>query len=166
METKIFYNINQIHKLAKKYPDIVMDETEDVMSVIVARLEKEVAERTPAGVGGAAGLRGSIEGKVLTFGRTVYGSVDTPLEYGEVRELGRRPGKGFPPPGPIELWVRSILGVDEKKVKSVAFLVARKIAVKGFEGAHMFERAWEENEGWIMDQLDNIYGKVVKRLEQ
>ncbi len=165
MEVKTLININEIQELVKKYPDVVHAETMAVMKIIVARLEKEVTEGTPAGVGGAAGLRGSIYGEVVSMaGSSVEGVVGTPLEYGEVVEMGRRPGKGFPPIAPITLWAIRKLGVADKEAKSVAFLIARKIAKKGFEGAHMFQKAWDKNERWVMDQLQTIPGRVVDRL--
>ena len=165
MEIKVNILINEIQGLVKKYPDVVRAETVAVMDIIVARLEKEVIERTPAGVGGASGLRGSIHGEAVSVaGSSVKGVVGTPLEYGEVIEMGRRPGKGFPPVAPITLWAIRKLGVADKEAKSVGFLIARKIAKEGFEGAHMFQKAWEANERWVMDQLQTIPGRVVNRL--
>jgi len=46
-------------------------------------------------------------------------------------DVGRKPGK-FAPVDVIQEWVRTKLGIqDEKEVKQVAFLVNRKLAVKG-----------------------------------
>lgn len=45
-------------------------------------------------------------------------------------EFGRRPGT-WPPRDVIEAWVRRKLKVSDKEVKSVAYLVARKIKEKG-----------------------------------
>jgi hypothetical protein len=51
--------------------------------------------------------------------------------YAEFVEHGRRPGK-FPPVEPIRTWVRRVLGITgAAKIRSVAFLVARKIARNG-----------------------------------
>jgi hypothetical protein len=166
MEAEITIAINNILDLARKYPEAVVDETVSVMQVIVARLEKDVVEATPSGVGGAAGLRGSIHGRVLALaGLSVKGTVGTPLPYGKVVEHGRRPLKGFPPVDPIALWAMRKLGVPADEAQSVGFLIARKIAVKGTEGVHMFENAWKANEGWVMDQLQTIPEKVARRLE-
>ena len=166
MKVDIEYNLTEIRKLAKRYPEITLQETEKVLDKVVRRLEKEVAERTPAGVGGDAGLRGSIHGEVVSFGMPVKAVVGTPLKYGEVIEHGRRPGKAMPPVEPIAKWARSILGItDAKEARSVGFAIARKIAVKGFEGAHMFEKAWKDNEKWAEAQLRKIQGRVIRRLE-
>ena len=45
-------------------------------------------------------------------------------------EFGRRAGT-MPPVSVIEAWVRRKLNVDDKDVRSVAFLIARKIKEKG-----------------------------------
>ena len=157
--------IGRIRELARDYPLFVREETEAVLGIITARLEAEVARRTPAGVGGQAGLRGSIHGETVSLsGHSVAGVVGTPLEYGEVVETGRRPGK-FPPLAPIELWVRRKLGVPDAEARGVAFLVARKIARVGFDGAHMFEKAWEHLEQWSMQQLQTIAPRVIARAQ-
>lgn len=157
-------NIKEIRDLAKKYPKVVRQEVLKTMEIVTARLEKEVVERTPMGVGGAAGLAGSIFGEVRSFGKKVTGTVGTPLEYGEVVELGRRPGRAFPPVAPIALWAQRILGVSEKESKSVGFAIARKIAIKGTKGAKMFERAWQHMEGWAIAQFNAIPARVIKKL--
>ena len=157
-------NIKEIRDLAKKYPKVVRQEVLKTMEIVTARLEKEVAERTPRGVFGAAGLVGSIFGEVKSIGKKVTGTVGTPLEYGEVVEKGRRPGKAMPPVGPIALWARRILGVPEDKSKKVGFAIARSIAIHGTKGAKMFERAWRQMEGWAIAQFNEIPAKVVKRL--
>jgi hypothetical protein len=157
-------SIKEILDLAKKYPKIVRQEVLKTMEIVTARLEKEVVERTPMGVGGAAGLAGSVFGEVRSFGKKVTGIVGTPLEYGEVVEMGRRPGRAMPPVGPIALWAQRILGVPENESRSVGFAIARKIAVKGTKGARMFERAWQHMEGWAIAQFNEIPARVIKRL--
>lgn len=166
MEPEITYNLTELRDLAKRFPGVVLEETERVMDLVVRRLEKEVVEGTPKGVGGAAGLAGSIAGEVVSSGMPVKGVVGTPMEYGIVVELGRRPGRKMPPVGPIALWAQRKLGVSADEAKSVGFVIARSIAVHGFEGAHMFENAWDENERWVQDQLYGIAGRVVRRLEK
>jgi hypothetical protein len=103
-----------------------------------ALLEREVKIRTP--IGATKLLRGSIfaEPRGNPVREVVVGSTSI---YAPVVEAGRNPGK-FPPRAPLELWVRRKLGIAEpKQIKSVAFLIARKIAKQGFKGAFMFEGA-------------------------
>ena len=166
MRVDVTYNISDLRVLAKKYPETVRRETEAVMDLIVRRLEGEVVKRTPAGVGGAAGLKGSIHGEVMAYGSSVTGTVGTPLEYGEVVEKGRRPGKAMPPVTPIALWVQRKLGVSADEARGVGFAIARKISIEGFEGAHMFEKAWKANERWVTQQLQGLPERIVKRLDR
>ena len=165
MKTEIKYDLGEIRKVAQRWPEETSREMDRTMDRIVRRLEGEIAKRTPAGVGGSAGLRGSIAGEVQTMGRTVTGTVGTPLEYGEVVELGRRPGKAFPPVDPIALWARRKLGVSDEKSRGVGFAIARKIAIHGFEGAHMFEEGWTAIESWAQTELMGIGERVIRRVE-
>lgn len=165
MKTEINYDLGDLRKVIERFPVETLAEMDRTMDIIVRRLEAEIVGRTPAGVGGQAGLRGSIAGEVQTMGREVTGTVGTPLEYGEVVELGRRPGKAFPPVSPIALWARRKLGISEEKAVSVGFAIARKIAIEGFEGAHMFRDAWKEVEPWAQKQLMGIGERVIRRVE-
>lgn len=163
---RIDYNVilDDIERVAKRYPDIIRQETLSVLDDITAMLESDVVVRTPAGVGGAAGLRGSIEGTVTEMRGVATGIVGTAIPYGEVIEYGRKPGK-FPPTGPLELWVRRKLGVNGDKAPGVAFLVARKIAKKGFKGAHMFSEAWEADKAQVFRMLRTIPERVMRRMK-
>jgi hypothetical protein len=165
VEAEANFLISNIRRLVKRYPDVVREETVAVMDTVVARLDKEVTERTPTGVGGQAGLRGSIRGETVTFGDQVRGTVGTPLEYAEPVEFGRKAGS-FPPIEPIELWARRKLGVDSKEARSVAYAVAWKIYRKGTEGAHMFEKGWEASEYWVQNELQTITDRVIRRIER
>jgi len=165
MKTAINYDLGEIRKLVKRWPDETREEMRVTMDRIVRRLEAEIVKRTPAGIGGSAGLRGSIAGEVATLGRVVTGTVGTPLEYGEVVEMGRRPGKAFPPVDPIALWARRKLGVSEKESRGVGFAIARKIAIHGFEGVHMFEKGWQHIESWAQKEMMGIGERVVRRVE-
>ncbi len=149
--------------MAKQYPDYVVQEAKAVMHLIVNRLEGAVIQGTPAGVGGAAGLRGSIFGEVVTLGKSVTGIIGTPLEYAEVVEYGRKSGK-YPPPGALLSWVEKKLGYSGKEAKQVEFLVSRKIAKKGYRGAFMFKKAWDNNEAWVNDILQTIPERVRNRI--
>ena len=165
-EVKMTYNITALKELVRDYPHVVQDEGEKVMDLVVRRLESEIVEITPRGVGGLAGLAGSIHGAVVSHGMPIEGVVGTPLEYGIVIEEGRRPGQRMPPVGPIALWAQRKLGVSGKVARSVGFVIARSIGKKGFKGAHMFRKAWERSERWVQDELATIADKVVERLNR
>lgn len=156
------FKIDKWPDLAKKYPAVMKLVSVEALRVIMARIEGKVVENTPAGVGGSAGLRGSINGKVVHYGQRVQGSVGSPLEYAAPVEYGTKPH--FPPVAPIELWCQRKLGLDGKEAQSVALAIARKIRWKGTKGAHMFERAMTELQPWIDGQVRDIPNKVIKRI--
>jgi len=163
MSIRADFDISEISRLSRLYPDVAKEEIENALDIVVSRVSSEIAAATPAGVGGAAGLRGSIFGEVRTMGSTITGTVGTPVEYGIVVEMGRKPGK-FPPIAPIELWVRRILGVPAGQARGVAFVVARKIAEHGTEGAWMFRDTWERLEPWARGVMDNIPANIIRRV--
>uniref|UniRef100_A0A6M3K6A5 Tail protein n=1 Tax=viral metagenome TaxID=1070528 RepID=A0A6M3K6A5_9ZZZZ len=163
-EIKINYHLEELHDLVRQYPMVVIEEGEKVMDIIVRRLESEVVMRTPRGVGGVAGLAGSIHGAVVSQGFPIHGVVGTPLEYAIVVEEGRRPNRAMPPVGPIALWAQRKLGVNVEDARSVGFVIARSIGKKGFKGAHMFRKAWEQLERWAQTELQSIVDRVSERL--
>lgn len=102
------------------------------------------------------------------FGRQVVFAQPPADVYAGVIELGRRPGRKFPPPDAIRLWLGSpkmraivqtfaaelaakarrrkgrkqgIANFQERAEKALSFLIGRKIAVQGFPGHLMFARA-------------------------
>ncbi len=156
--------IRAIRRLGIQYPEITQAVTKDVTEEIVMRLESETVSRTPAGVGGAAGLRGSIFGEVRHGRNSVSGIWGSPLKYGEIVELGRRPGK-MPPVAPLALWARRKLGVSAASAGSVGFAIALKIKHHGFQGAHMFENAWAESEDWVRTKIAMIPEKIMRRVD-
>ncbi len=164
MQLNVTVDLGALQELARVFPEVVREESLAVLELVAARVESAVVAKTPRGVGGEAGLAGSIFGETAATGNSFSAVIGTPLEYGAVVELGRRPGKRQPPIEPIALWARRKLGVSDKEARSVGFLIARKIGREGFEGAHMFERTLNELEPWIMEQLAGIAGRVTRRV--
>jgi len=88
---------------------------------------------------------------VREFNHPIYvGGIRTNLPYAVVMEEGRRPGGAMPPFLPLFRWVvrhASSFGVRrrarsaEARLKSVTYLVRRKIAERGIEGKHFFKKA-------------------------
>lgn len=65
--------------------------------------------------------------------------------HAAVVEYGRRRGKKGPPPAVLQRWVRRKLGIKKpKQVRAVAFLIGRKIRLKGIPGVHILGRANRE----------------------
>ena len=82
--------------------------------------------------------------------------------YFQFAENGRRPGK-FPPPDAILKWVqfKRIVprpGRDGKvpSTNQLVYLISRKIATKGTEGKHLFEKTLDD------PNLDNLADKLVE----
>lgn len=137
------------------------------MAQTVLLLEREVKLRTP--IGASAAARGSIAGEVrgaLAGRGQIVGVVGSPLSYIPVIERGRRPGK-MPPPDALELWVRRKLKVQNvEEAKGIAFAISRKIAARGTEGAFMFERALEENQGAIRQIFERAGLGITIRIQR
>ena len=146
---------------------MVAEETEAVLTLIGNRVETHVVMHTPRGVSGAGGLAGSI-GATVHMGGCWPARVEigTPLEYGISVEYGREPGGKMPPRAPIELWARRKLGLGADEAEAASWAIARHIAIHGTEGARMFQKAWEELDDWVTDELHGIPGRVVKRLAE
>lgn len=82
--------------------------------------------------------------------------------YFPFAEYGRRPGK-FPPPDVILKWVQFKRlvprpGRDGKvpSTNQLVYLISRKIATKGTEGKHLFEKTLDD------PNLDNLADKLVE----
>ena len=150
--------------LEGKGPEIVQRHLDRFITLATALLLAEVKKRTPQGVYGAqGGLLGSIQPDIRGKGSPVVkGIVATAQKYGEVIEKGRRPGKGIAKSADLSRWIEVKFGVDAKTAKRLEFVVRRKIRQKGFEGAHMFERALTENMGRLQ-ALAEAEGLAVSR---
>ena len=82
--------------------------------------------------------------------------------YFPFSEYGRRPGK-FPPPDAILKWIQFKRlvprpGRDGKvpSTNQLVYLISRKIATKGTEGKHLFEKTLDDQ------SLDNLADKLVE----
>jgi hypothetical protein len=133
--------------LAGKAPEVVQQGLDRVIAAATLLLHAEVVKRTPQGVFGAqGGLLASIQNQVPGRGTpAVKGIVSTASKYGEVIEKGRTAGKGMPPQGTLLRWIEVKFGVDSRTAQRIEFVVRRKIGQKGFDGAHMFEHALQQN---------------------
>ncbi|MHC8492791.1 hypothetical protein ACTU44_08760 [Thalassospira sp. SM2505] len=146
-----------------KSPKIVTEELTAATWQASLLLEREVKENTPTGVGGGGGLKGSIsarEPEVLSD--NVIGMVGTPLDYAVPVELGTRPH--FPPVQPLADWAEHKLGLSPAEAQGAAFAIARKISRTGTKGAHMFERAFEDNDLQVQRIFDRARVRIADRM--
>lgn len=159
-------------------PDIVARNMTSAMWEAVIMLEAETKVRTPTGVGGASvsagtggrgvGLINMIAGEVDPGQEVIIGTVgqSTPDNYGQVVELGRTPGKKMPPKGALLDWIMlKFDGFDEQDALDIEWAVRRNIAKFGTEGAHMFERAFNENEDVVTRIFDDAGFDMARELE-
>lgn len=165
MELSFDVNVAQLQKLAARFPEAARAEMIAGLKVVAARTEKTMVEKTPRGVSAQGGLAGSIHGDVVPYGQGYAARIGTPLEYGKVIEMGRRPGKARPPIEPIALWAVRKLGVSRAEARGVAFAIARKIAVKGFPGRFMARDTLKELETWIVEELGRIPARIIARVD-
>lgn len=128
----------------------------------VSALQAAIVPATP--VGATAFLRNAWGTDVHVGGGDVdvLGRVFNPMGYALPVERGARPH--FPPSSALELWVRRKLQVPEKMVRSVAFLVARKISRRGTSGAAMAYRAVQQATPGIQARFAAGLAAVVQRL--
>lgn len=90
-------------------------------------------------------------------------------DYWWFAENGRRPGK-FPPPDKILKWIqfkRIVPSSHSGKVPStnqLVYLISRKIALKGTEGKHLFEKTLDDQN---LDKLaDNLVELITEQFEK
>ncbi len=154
--------------LEGKAPEIMNEKLTSAMYEATMFFEREVKKRTPEGVfGEKGGLKQSIIGEVIEKGSPVVkGVVVSAYSYAEVIEKGRTAGRAWPPEGALLRWIEVKLGQDEAQAKRLEFVIRRKIGQKGFPGAHMFERALDENMGEIQDIFDRAGFDIARELSE
>lgn len=136
-----------------------------LMRRITEKGRTNIVKRTPVGWSGA--LRNGYQTEIRRA-NTKYpvGVIANPIVYHDVREEGRNAGKP-PPTAALVPWVGSKLGIPPgPERQSVAFLVARKIGQKGYEGAHMVEEGWNDTRDQIKPELKKLGLRIVAILKE
>ena len=151
----------------REAPELVAEEMTTALTEGSLLLEREVRERTPIGVGGGGGLAGSISAREPRIsGDGVIGEVSTGLAHAVPVEFGRRPGQRQPPIDPLRDWAEAKLGVPPEESRGVAWAIARKIAVHGTEGAHMFREGADATRGEIERIFERGMDRISRRLAE
>lgn len=142
-------------------PDVYARHAMAAMLEASLLLEREVKDRAPTGVGGAAGLRGSIAAMTpFMDGDTLSGGVSTSSPYVEPVELGSKPH--FPPIRPLMDWVKAKLNEkDPKEAYGIALCIARKISWHGTEGKFFFKAALENSQSKVEAIFDSAIEKTL-----
>jgi hypothetical protein len=98
-----------------------------------AMIDKDAKKAAPV----ASGL---LRNRITFIVRDLAATVFSNAKYSTDVEYGQKPGT-WPNREDIEKWVKRKLGVSKNKIKSVAFLVSRKIYNKGTDPQPYFEPA-------------------------
>lgn len=122
-------------------------------------VEREAKERMPRHTGMTAA---SISSDAFVTPVGVIGTVGSSQPTATFAELGTKPHR--PPVQALVPWVRDVLGVEPKRAKSVAFLVARKIARRGTQAKRPFGDAAAATEGLVLRMFEDAAGRVATRL--
>jgi len=122
-------------------------------------LESRIKPGMPIGVTEAG--KGSITNETRYVAGIPIGVVGSPQKHVAVINDGRRPGKTAPKTEVLELWVKRTIKIErvpkrgknkgktvtraptDKEVKSISFVIARSIGVKGIKGLKFFEKGIE-----------------------
>jgi len=128
-------------------PDIVMDHLAAGVTESLFLLLQETVERTPRVSSSLVNSIGVED--VETTGTLITGRIGTAHLYAEPVETGTRPH--WVPLPPLLAWVkaRGLQPKDGQTVEDIARAIQFKIAAHGTEGAHMFERAFTDNEAQV-----------------
>ncbi len=110
-------------------------------------------------------LRDSIQSYITGSQLNYTGRLTTPLPYGEVVELGRKPGKAMPPVDAIKMWVTRKGLAPPEQVEGVAWAIAITIAKKGTKGHRMFEQGFEQAKPDVIRFWQNLAKQFANDLE-
>lgn len=152
-----------IEDLIRRFPEASRKAREARITEALLFLERAVAGHTPEGAG-PVHIRETYHSKVRMTGERVWGTMGTPVKYGEPLELGSKPH--FPPLGPLRYWVERKLGYTGREAASVAFLIARAISRRGTKPARMFGRALDENEARVIRILEHIPADIIRSINK
>ena len=142
-------------------PEFTQKVLKATMTEAVLLVESEVKENIPRVTGLSAN---SITSDVISSPAGVLGVVGSSQASVVALELGTRPH--MPPSEALEPWVKAVLGIREpKEIKSVAFLVARKISRVGTEPKRPFAKAAAKTQGQILAMFEHAAQQVVDHLK-
>ena len=144
-----------------KYDRISNRHLRGAMHKSVIKIEGRARKNAPVGV--SSKLRQSIASDVRTMPGSIVGRVGSTMKkevYPIVMETGRRAGRTMPPPAALERWVEIKLKVPAKRVKGVAFVIARKIGRRGIMGRFFLRKAWFSSKR----QVDGYFSKALRAI--
>ncbi len=126
-----------LQRAFKEAPQLAERELLATMTEATMLVEREVKENIPRGATGLTAA--SVTSDAFSTPAGVLGVVGSSQPSALFVELGTRPH--MPPVAALVPWVRAVMGLREQEAKSVAFLIARKIARVGTKAQRPFARA-------------------------
>lgn len=154
-----FAGLDALRRGFAQAPDVTRHELLAAMTQGTLLVEREAKERMPKVTGMTAA---SIASDAFATPVGVIGTVGSSQPTAVFAELGTRPH--MPPIEALVPWVRAVLGVPAKRERSVAFLVARKIARKGTAPKRPLGEAVAATEGRVLRMLEDAAGRVASHL--
>lgn len=134
---------------------IIGDNMRSAVAEAILFIETRVKGRTPVGVYGDSGLRGSIFSEMRSGAALeIMGVISSPLPYAEGVEIGTRPH--MPNVTALIPWVEKKLGFSGEKAESVAWAIAISIKRRGTKGQKMFELGFEDS----LETVEHIFDEM------
>ena len=153
------YGLDALARGFAAAPDMARAELLETMHEATMLLEREVKDAMPA----VSGLtRASITADAWSTPAGVLGVVGSAQISAAAVELGTRPH--MPPVQALVPWVQEKLGVPAKDARSVAFLVARKIARSGTPAQAPFQRTLQRQASALQRLFEGAAQRIATRL--
>ena len=158
-----FAGLDALKRGFAQAPEVTRRELLAAATASTIHLEGQVKDRMPD-VSGFT--RASVHSDAFSTPMGVIGTVGSSMATASFLELGRKPGKGVSREGQEALgeWAKKKLGVSEKEVRNVVFLISRKIKKKGLEAKKPFELTLAANQGQVLRAFENAAGRVAAHL--
>ena len=143
---------------------VIDDQIEAAMHESLTLLEGRVIPATPSNFGHLrAGWASQIVATPIDITGRVFNNVPYlgPVEMGTAPHPVSREGRDS-----LALWAKRKLGVGDVEAKSIAFLIARKIAQRGSKGAFMLTRTWETSKSDVVAIFDAAMRRIAEELRK
>lgn len=146
----------------KRAPDMVREELLRAATTVDLWLLGEVKEAMPT----ATGLtRASLFHRETALPEGAIGVVASAQPHVVYVELGTKPH--WPNMQALRDWVRIKFGLtEEKEIRSVAYLVGRKISLRGTEAVHVFKNAATAAQPMIDQVASRMMQRIARRLAE
>lgn len=154
-----FAGLDALQRGFAQAPEVTRRELLASMTQGTLLVEREVKDGMPRVTGMTAA---SVASDAFATPMGVLGTVGSSQPSATFLELGTKPH--MPPVEALIPWVKAVLGVEPKRARSVAFLVARKIARKGTKPKRPFDKAIAATEGQVLRLFEDAARRVAAHL--